>query len=93
MLKYLYEVINENTGEIIGPFQDRESVILYFTENYNDVMFKTRITTLSDNKVYRQTYVITKDETGENDFTIKCIDAKTSKRITWNDEANYIYAP
>lgn len=92
MKKYLYNVINENDGNILGPFQDRESAILYFTENYNDVTVKTRITKLLDNKVYRETYVIAEDETGENDFTIECIDAETDKHITWEDELNELYA-
>ena len=86
MKKYLYNVINENDGNILGPFQDRESAILYFTENYNNVTVKTRITKLLDNKVYRETYVIVEDETGENDFTIECIDAETYEHVTWKDE-------
>ena len=86
--KYLYNVINENDGNILGPFQDRESAILYFTENYNNVIIKTRVATLLDNKVYRQTYVTAEDETDENDFTIECIDAKTDEHVTWKDELN-----
>lgn len=92
MKKYLYKVINENDGNILGPFQDRESAILYFTENYNNVIIKTRITRLLDNKIYRQTYVIAEDETGENDFTIECYNAETREHVTWKDEADDIYA-
>ena len=90
-MKYLYCIVDENNGDIIDGFKNRNDAIMYIVDRFQDVHIQTRITKLKDNKTYRQTYGYgqTIEEMkfqDEFDFAIECYDPQTLTHVIWEDE-------